>query len=172
MYLLRECTNTCTRPHAQRISISVLPPTGNKLQRSLLQNSHMSDQANLGSPAETFKKFVTAINGHDIEALAALMSSDHLFVDSLGNRLQGAPRMQAGWRGFFSMCPDYWIHIDNLIAERGIVLAVGEAGGSIDSVPWRTPAAWKAVIREEMVLEWQVFADNKPVYEILARRNP
>jgi hypothetical protein len=26
------------------------------------------------------------------------------------------------------------------------------------------------VIREDRVTEWSVFADNKPVYEILARR--
>jgi hypothetical protein len=46
------------------------------------------------------------------------------------------------------------------------------AGGTIDGVAWRTPAAWKAVIRDGTVLEWRVFADNKPVYEILARRKP
>jgi ketosteroid isomerase-like protein len=45
-----------------------------------------------------------------------------------------------------------------------------EAGGTIDGVSWRTPAAWKAVIRDGKVVEWRVFADNKPVYEILARR--
>ena len=59
-----------------------------------------------------------------------------------------------------------------MISERGNALAVGEAGGTIDGVPWHTPAAWKAVIRDAMVLEWRVFADNKPVYEILARRKP
>ncbi len=48
-----------------------------------------------------------------------------------------------------------------------MVLAVGEAGGSIDGVAWQTPAAWKALIREGKVMEWRVFADNKPVYEIL-----
>jgi hypothetical protein len=35
------------------------------------------------------------------------------------------------------------------------------------------PAAWKAVILGDRVAEWRVFADNKPVYEILAaRRKP
>jgi hypothetical protein len=56
------------------------------------------------------------------------------------------------------------------MAKGGAVLAAGEAGGTIDSVAWRTPAAWKAVIRDGRVAEWRVFADNKPVYEILARR--
>jgi len=50
-------------------------------------------------------------------------------------------------------------------------LAVGEAGGTIDRISWRTPAAWKAVVRDGKVVEWRVFADNKPVYEILGRRH-
>jgi ketosteroid isomerase-like protein len=122
------------------------------------------------NPAEIFKRFATAINRHDVNALTALMTTDHVFVDSLGQRAQGAAAMEAGWRGYFAMCPDYWICIDEMVAEGGVVLASGEAGGTIDGIPWRTPAAWKAVVRDGKVTEWRVFADNKPVYEILAKR--
>ena len=141
----------------------------------LRENGHMAgsaDTENTASPVETFRQFVTAINRHDVGALAALMTPDHVFVDSMGNRAQGAASMEAGWRGYFTMCPDYWIRTDEAIAERGTVLAVGEAGGTIAGVAWRTPAAWKAVIRGGAVWEWRVFADNKPVYEILAGRKP
>jgi len=120
--------------------------------------------------AETFAQFATAINHHDVSTLAALMTPDHVFIDSLGNRVQGSSAMEAGWRCYFAMCPDYWIRTDYVIADDSAVLAVGEAGGTIDSVPWRTPAAWKAVIHDGRVAEFRVFADNKPVYEILARR--
>jgi hypothetical protein len=78
--------------------------------------------------------------------------------------------MRAAWGGYFAMCADYWIRIDHAMAKGDTVLAVGEAGGTIDGVPWRTPAAWQAVVREGLVEEWRVFADNKPVYEILAKR--
>jgi ketosteroid isomerase-like protein len=122
------------------------------------------------SPAETFQQFVDCINHHDVKALAALMTADHVFVDGLGNRVQGAASMEAGWRGYFAMCPDYWIRTDDVMAEGGAVLAAGEAGGTVDGVSWRTPAAWTASIRDGKVAEWRVFADNKPVYEILARR--
>jgi ketosteroid isomerase-like protein len=131
----------------------------------------MSDRANATNSAEIFKQFATAINNHDVKSLTALMTTDHVFVDSVGNRAQSAASMEAGWRGYFAMCPDYWIHTDYVMVEDDIVLAVGEAGGTIDGVPWRTPAAWKAVIRGSKVMEWRVFADNKPVYEILARRS-
>jgi ketosteroid isomerase-like protein len=132
----------------------------------------MSDPFATIDPAGTFEQFVTAINRHDVKALTSLMMPDHVFVDSQGNQAHGATSMEAGWRGYFAMCPDYWIQTDDVMAKSAVVLAVGEAGGTIDGVAWRTPAAWKAVIRDGRVAEWRVFADNKPVYEILARRQP
>ena len=119
---------------------------------------------------EIFKQWLAAINGHDVSALTALMAEDHVFVDSLGNRVAGARSMEAGGRGYFAMCPDYWIREDCSMAEGEIILVAGEAGGTIDGESWGTPAAWKALIRDGRVVEWQVFADNKPVYEILRRR--
>jgi ketosteroid isomerase-like protein len=119
--------------------------------------------------AETLQRWLAAINGHEVTALAELMSPHFLFVDSLGNQVNGAKSMESGWRGYFAICPDYWIRLDHVMSERDTMLAAGEAGGTIDGQSSRTPAAWKAVIRDSTILEWQVFADNKPVYEILTR---
>ncbi len=119
---------------------------------------------------EIFERWVAAINKHDVTALTNLMAADHVFVDSRGNRVQGASSMAAGWRGYFAMCTDYWIRADHVNAADDVALAAGEAGGTIDGESWRTPAAWKAVIRDGRVAEWQVFADNKPVYAILGKR--
>jgi ketosteroid isomerase-like protein len=121
-------------------------------------------------PEEVFTLFVTAINRHDVQALTGLMAPGHIFIDSLGRRVEGAVSMEAGWHGYFAMCPDYWIRTDKVMARDGVVLAVGQAGGSIDKLAWQTPAAWKATIRDGAVAEWQVFADNKPVYDILSKR--
>ena len=78
-------------------------------------------------PEEIFTQFVAAINRHDVPALATLMAAEHIFIDSLGRRVEGAASMQAGWRGYFAMCPAYWIRTDNVMAEDSVVLAVGEA---------------------------------------------
>lgn len=104
--------------------------------------------------AEILKQWRAAINGHAIIALAALMAVDFVFVDSLANRVDSAKSMEAGWRGYFALCPDYWIHVDEVMSEGNTMLIAGEAGGTIDG----------------SVVEWRVFADNKPVYEILGRR--
>jgi len=130
----------------------------------------MADRTGGIDATGTLRQFAAAINQHDTEALTALMTADHTFVDSAGNLAQGASSMQAAWRSYFAMCPDYWVRTDHVMTEGDVVLAVGEAGGTIDGVSWRTPAAWKGLVREGQMAEWRVFADNKPVYEILARR--
>jgi ketosteroid isomerase-like protein len=117
-----------------------------------------------------FERFIEAINRHDVLALVELMTADFVFVDGLGNRVQGAKAMEAGWRDYFAMCPDYWIKAAHVMTQNDLVLASGEAGGTIDGVAWRVPAAWQVVIREGKVAEWRVFADNKPVWEILVKR--
>ena len=127
----------------------------------------MSDQS---ETIEVFHQFVAAVNRHNVEAIAGLLAPDHVFVDALGNRVQGAASMAAGWRGYLAMCPDYSIRVDHALADGELVLAAGAAGGTVDGQSWSTPAAWKAAIRGNRVAEWRVFADNKPVYEILAKR--
>ena len=120
--------------------------------------------------ADTLERWLGAINAHDVDMLVALMSPDHVFIDSLGDRISGIVTMEAGWRGYFAMCPDYWIAKELMLAQRDTLLLAGEAGGTINGRSWRTPAAWRAIVRNGRVLEWQVYADNKLVYEILERR--
>lgn len=134
------------------------------------ENRGMTDKVGAQSATATFEQFVAAINSHDVAALTALMSPNHLFIDSLGNRVEGAKAMESGWTEYFKMCPDYWIRVDTLISELDVVLAAGETGGTIDGVAWRIPAAWRAITRNGILFQWQVFADNKPVYEILDGR--
>ena len=118
----------------------------------------------------TLAKWLAAINAHDVNSLTALMATGFLFVDSLGNRLQGAKTMEAGWQAYFAMCADYRIHTELVIGEGDTWLIAGDAAGTIDGQPWSTPAAWKVVVCNGQIAEWRVFADNKPVYEILRCR--
>jgi ketosteroid isomerase-like protein len=122
------------------------------------------------SPAEILAQWFRAINNHNVAALAALMAPEFVFVDSLGHRVEGGKTMEAGWRGYFGMCPDYWIRADQTMSDGDTHLLIGEAGGTIDGQTWQIPAAWKVVVRDGRLTEWRVFADNKPVYEILAKR--
>jgi ketosteroid isomerase-like protein len=117
-----------------------------------------------------------SINQHDAGKLAALMTDGHVFVDSLGNKVQGREKMKTGWQGYFAFCPDYWVTHESIFGDGNSVAAFGAAGGTIAAdgkLPpenkWRTPAAWLAVVENGLVKEWRVYADNKPVYDTMAK---
>ena len=69
----------------------------------------MSDRLTTIDSARIFRQFVTAINSHNVKALTVLMTTDHVFVDSVGNRTRNATSVEVGWRGYFVMCPEYLI---------------------------------------------------------------
>jgi uncharacterized protein (TIGR02246 family) len=128
------------------------------------------------TPVETVIEFLDGINQHDADKLAELMAEDCLFVDSLGHEVRGCETMRGGWRGYFAFCPDYSVSYQEVLANGNKVAAFGTAGGTISAngeLPeenkWRIPAAWLAVVEDGLVKEWRVYADNKPVYDIIAR---
>jgi ketosteroid isomerase-like protein len=121
------------------------------------------------------EQFVNAINAHDIERLASLMTSDHRFIDSLGVVVEGRDAMREGWKFYFSMVPDYNLDINrSFVAKDGKAEAmlVGVASGSYWSngimrpdSSWSAPVALRAVVHDDHIAEWQVYADNEPIRE-------
>jgi len=121
---------------------------------------------------EIAEKFVRAINAHDTDGLTELMSSDHVFVDSLGNRAPAAV-MRGGWQAYFRIVPDYWIRVDQIVSDGNLILMLGSAGGTF--VPksatlqpvnqWETPAVFRALVNQGRVTEWRVYCDNEPLRE-------
>jgi uncharacterized protein (TIGR02246 family) len=121
------------------------------------------------NPIQAVLAFFDAINQHDVEKLAGLMTEDHVFVDSLGSPMRGRETMRAGWQGYFAMCPDYRVSHEQIFRDGSTVAAFGSAGGTIRVDQWQTPAAWRMVVQEGRIKEFRVYADNKPVYDILAK---
>ena len=131
------------------------------------------------NPVDTVIQFLECINRHDADRLAELMTEDHVFIDSLGQAVRGREKMWAGWRGYYALCPDYWVSHEEIVHNGSRVAVFGAAGGTIAAngrlLPgnkWRTPAAWLAVVESGLVKEWRVYADNKPVYDIVAKLKP
>ncbi|MFI4971644.1 MAG: nuclear transport factor 2 family protein [Hyphomicrobiales bacterium] len=122
------------------------------------------------TPLETVHGFVDQINVHDVAGLAALMTPDHRFIDSLGTVMEGRERMREGWRQYLQMVPDYRIDVQSSFVQGTEVALLGSAAGTYSrggqltpADAWRTPAAWRALVRNELVAEWQVYADNEPI---------
>jgi ketosteroid isomerase-like protein len=122
------------------------------------------------------RAFVDAVNRHDVDALCALMTPEHRFIDSLGNVVEGREKMRAGWMGYFGMVPDYTIAIEEVHGDGAVVVMLGKAHGTYapegklqPENRWKTPAAFRARIEAGQIAEWQVYADNEPIRQCMVR---
>jgi hypothetical protein len=125
------------------------------------------------TPQEVAQQFVTAINAHDVECLAILLTSDHRFIDSLGAVVEGRDSMRDGWKFYFAMVPDYHLEISRCFSAetaKDETMLAGIASGSYWSdglkqpnSGWSTPVALRAVVCDGQIAEWQVYADNEPI---------
>jgi ketosteroid isomerase-like protein len=130
----------------------------------------------IDNPIQVVMKFEELINGHNADAICALMTNDGEFIDSLGNRLQGTEKLRAAWQGYFKMVPDYSISHSEILADGNTVALFGSAqatfskdGQLTKENSWRTPAACRAVVKAGKIAVWQVYADNEPIRAIMRK---
>jgi len=122
--------------------------------------------------------FIDAINSSDVEGIIDLMTDDHAFIDSQGNKTTGKDKLKQAWTGYFGLFPDYRIEIKETLEKGSLICILGFASGTYknlhdenNSNHWRIPAAWTAIIKDNKVLSWQVYADNLIVMDIINKNN-
>ena len=118
--------------------------------------------------------FVKRINEHDVARLAELLSDDHTFTDAHNNSITGKSNMIQGWKGYYSMFPDYKIEVDEFYEAGNTFVMMGFASGTYKGLNpeknhWKLPAAWKAVVEERKIKLWQVYCDTKIPFEIIEK---
>lgn len=140
----------------------------------LLSSVQLVKSQNVMSDQTVFENFVLAINSHDANVLSNYMSDDHVFTDATGLRFEGKEKVKAEWEAYFKMFPDYQIVINSFNNKATVFLAEGTAEATYGGVKnalgdnhFKVQAAWKSVIENGKVKEWQVFSDTKPAYEII-----
>lgn len=121
-------------------------------------------------PDRVALRFVNEINRHDLPALFELMAPDFRYVDSLGQEVRGRERMRETWTTYFGQFPDYRVVIREHLALGPVVALFGTATATLaqgEDLPsrnrWSQPVAWRAIVREGRVEEWQVYADGEAV---------
>ncbi|UCC83310.1 MAG: nuclear transport factor 2 family protein [Gemmatimonadota bacterium] len=122
-------------------------------------------------------EFVDRINRRDVGLLCELMTEDHRFIDSDGTvTVSDRESMRESWRSYYAMVPDYRIDVEETISSGDAVVLLGIASGTytvdgeLEPVNhWETPAAWKAVVRDNRVAEWRVWADLEPIRAVMRR---
>jgi ketosteroid isomerase-like protein len=130
-------------------------------------------------PLDVVMDFIKRINSGDVDAICELMTPDHIFQDALGERFIGKEKMREGWRMYFKLISDYQVHAEEFFQTNDLLAVFGTASGiySGNGAPatqnfWEVPAAWRAVVRDGLIAEWRVYADNQPLRKLMGAQHP
>ena len=125
---------------------------------------------------ETALQFAEAINSGEADQLSELMTEGHTFVDSDGSEHSGRQEMRVGWDQYFSMVPDFRIHVEHSSFSDNTVALFGRAegtfiqNGTVSEVNhWEVPAAWRVVVENNRVAIWHLYVNPQPMIEIYNR---
>jgi ketosteroid isomerase-like protein len=130
-------------------------------------------------PLEITMDFISRINSGNVDAICELMSDGHIFQDAMGKRFMGRDKMREGWRAYFKIVRDYQVHADEFFQTGDKLAIFGSASGvyagngqGSGSNFWEVPAAWRAVVRDGLIAEWRVYADNQPLRKLMGEGRP
>jgi len=123
------------------------------------------------------RDFAESVNSANIDRIYNLMTIDHEFIDSQGNKMIGNDNLKKAWIGYFGLFPDYKIEITDILQNDSIIVMLGYASGtykpnnssSDKNNHWRVPASWKVIVVGDKIKLWQVYADNSVVIDIVNR---
>lgn len=116
-------------------------------------------------PGRIALRFVNEINRHDLEALSHMMSPDVVRVDPLGHQVRGRDRSCAEWAREFHDTPDLRISIHDHLTQGALVALFGTESGTHEGIVgsprqhWSHPSAFRVVVRDAHVAEWQEFSE-------------
>lgn len=128
----------------------------------------------MSTDLEFINCFVKAINNHDIDQILNLMTDDHVFIDGQDGKHIGKEGMKEGWKGYFDLFPDYLIEVSDIIENDPVFGLFGYVQGTYKNIKndsnscfWRTPASWKAIVKNGKILHWQVYCDYSELFKII-----
>ncbi len=106
------------------------------------------------------QRFVAALNAHDIDAMAALMSEDFCYIDSWREGVEGRDKVLAGLRLVFERDPAFGVSVEGISYQAPHVLMAGR----ITSKQFgdRRRAVWRVETDGEHLSLWQSWADGGP----------
>jgi ketosteroid isomerase-like protein len=126
------------------------------------------------APLEVAMDFIKRINAWDVNDLCDLMTEDHVFQDALGKRFVGRETMRQSWTEYFNAIADYKVHADEFFQTDDRLAIFGTASGNYAGNGtkgpenfWEVPAAWRVLVRNGLVAEWRVYADNQPLRKLM-----
>jgi hypothetical protein len=114
---------------------------------------------NTKDPKLAAVEFNECINRRDLDGLSRLMTDDHTFIDRDGKAAQPKKVMIESWKQFFELFPEYKNAFTRVESKENLVVMLGYAFWSQEQ-PY-DPAIWTALIHEDLVREWRIYADTE-----------
>ena len=120
--------------------------------------------------------YIDAINKADIDGMLNIMTDDHILIDSQNNKMTGKDNLREAWIGYFGLFPDYKIEVNEILEKDALICILGHASGTYKNMKnkdnsnyWRIPIALTAIIKDNHIRQWQIYADNLIVMDIIRR---
>jgi ketosteroid isomerase-like protein len=110
------------------------------------------------APQAAVVSFNDCITARDLPALAALMTDDHVFIDTEDSAVRGKVACVAAWKGFFAAFPDYRNVFEQMSTRGESVVVAGRSECS--DARLNGAVLWSANVRDGLIAEWRVYEDN------------
>lgn len=106
------------------------------------------------------KRFVSALNAHDADALESLMSEDFTYIDSWREGVSGRDMVLPALRSLLAADPEFGIEVDRFDWRDPHVLMTGRVNSRMFGMGRR--AVWQVLVRDDKVAEYQAWAEGGP----------
>ena len=105
----------------------------------------------------TIMKFIEIINEGDSKRLIEMQTDDFTLIDMDGEICVG----KDGWSDYFSVYPNYRIHVKNVLIGGSSIAVIGSTTDSHISAELekRETVLWVAEIKDGLVARWQIYSD-------------
>lgn len=104
--------------------------------------------------------FVAALNAHDVDAAAPMLTDDFTYIDSWREGVTGRDRNVAAFRALIAMDPDFNIEVDRVDWRDPHVLMTGRINSRHFGEGRR--AVWQVLVRDGKLAEYQAWAEGGP----------
>lgn len=106
------------------------------------------------------ESFVSAVNGRDAAALAALTADDFTYVDSWREGVSGREQVAAAFAALAAADPDFGMEVDRMDWRDPHVLMTGRVNSGKFGIGRR--AVWQVLVVDGKVAEFQAWAEGGP----------
>ena len=111
-------------------------------------------------------RFVTSINKQNLDGLISLVTERHSF-NAIDRQVSGIERdtMREVWRQYFEACPDYLIHLSEVLEREDLIILLIRTTGAfmhlLPSEEFQNRLIWTLQRSGELISALSIYPDNE-----------